>query len=77
MDSETSLQLMVSRLQKDVEEQKKTIAALTGTDNVHIDTNDVTILYHLQLRENQSLRAEIDRLQQLLSEVNDRSRLDF
>ena len=70
-DSEPSLQLMVSKLQKEVEEQKKKIAVLTGTDNVHIDTNDVTVLYHLQLRENQSLRTEIDRLQQLLSEVSE------
>ena len=77
LDLETSLQLKVSRLEKEVEDQKRTIAELTGTDNVHIDTNDVTVLYHLQLRENQSLRAEIERLQQLLSEVNDCYRLDF
>lgn len=68
LDLETSLQLKVSRLEKEVEDQKRTIAELTGTDSVHIDTNDVTVLYHLQLRENQSLRAEIERLQQLLSE---------
>jgi hypothetical protein len=77
LDLETSLQLKVSRLEKEVEDQKRTIAELTGTDSVHIDTNDVTVLYHLQLRENQSLRAEIERLQQLLSEVNDCYRLDF
>lgn len=71
MSSEFTLQNMVSILQKEVEEQKKKIAALMGTGNVQIDTNDVTILYHLQLRENQSLQTEIERLQQLLSEVDE------
>ena len=71
MSSEFTLQNMVSILQKEVEEQKKKIAALMGTGNVQIDTNDVTILYHLQLRENQTLQTEIERLQQLLSEVDE------
>lgn len=78
LDLETSLQLKVSRLEKEVEDQKRTIAELTGTDSVHHDTNDVTVLYHLPAGERISLsELKFERLQQLLSEVNDCYRLDF
>lgn len=59
----------LERLRMENEKQKQTIAALTGTEGVTIDTNDLAVLYHLQLRETQRLQNEIDRLHQMLSDV--------
>ena len=51
------------------EKQKKTIAALTGTEGVTVNTDDLAVLYHLQIRETQRCQNEIDRLHQQLSDV--------
>ena len=68
-EEEGNAQRELEKLKLENEKQKQTIAALTGTEGITVDTNDLAVLYHLQLRETQRLQNEIDRLHQTLSDV--------
>ena len=71
------VQRELEKLKVENEKQRQTIAALTGTEGVSVDTNDLTVLYHLQLRETQRLQNEIDRLHQTLSDVSKAASTDL
>ena len=68
-EEEGNAQRELEKLKLENEKQKQTIAALTGTEGITVDTNDLAVLYHLQLRETQRLQNEIERLHQMLSDV--------
>ena len=68
-EEEGHAQRELEKLKLENEKQKQTIAALTGTEGITVDTNDLAVLYHLQLRETQRLQNEIERLHQMLSDV--------
>lgn len=68
-EEEGNAQRELEKLKLKNEKQKQTIAALTGTEGITVDTNDLAVLYHLQLRETQRLQNEIERLHQMLSDV--------
>ena len=70
-EEDANVQRELEELKLENEKQKQTIAALTGTEGITVDTNDLAVLYHLQLRETQRLQNEIDRLHQMLSDVFD------
>ena len=68
-EEEGNAQRELEKLKLENEKQKQTIAALTGTEGITVDTNDLAVLYHLQLRETKRLQNEIERLHQMLSDV--------
>lgn len=68
-EEEGNAQRELEKLKLENEKKKQTIAALTGTEGITVDTNDLAVLYHLQLRETQRLQNEIERLHQMLSDV--------
>lgn len=60
----------LEKLREEVERQKKTIEVLLGTANMEVVTDDVLVLYHMQLNENQLLRQRLESLQQQLLNVH-------
>ena len=59
-----SLKGEVEKLREEIEKQKKTIEVLLGTADMEVVTDDVLVLYHMQLNENQLLHQRLDSLKQ-------------
>lgn len=64
-----SLEDEVTRLKEEITKQQNTIAALLGTTNMQVVTDDVVVLYHMQLSNSQSLQLRLEAAQQQLSNV--------